>query len=460
MFTAWLEINCLINSGNVKNLRRILVLSAVILLSISLHAQAQVGVSGAFKSRYIRTANKGSLADFSGAVSYGYLKYQKKANEWLSIGGQVNGLLHYGLDNITKRDAQTGAGPIFEANLWNPRYLDGRFAGVLSQLYADLNFGDHTFTIGRFLRQTPIINPEPWPFPNAMQGIWYQYNEKRFKFQLGVIDQISPRFTGRFDNIGETIGLAATGINESGLPSTYTGNVDSDYLLVSNFNIQLNEQFSIDAWNYYVDNVFNTFLIEPSLKFDGELTLKGMFIYQSRVGNGGNDNAALSYVSEGTNAVYFGLRAEKKFGNSALQFNVSVIGHDGRLQLPREWGLEPFYTFQRRTRVEGQRSVTSLMAKWTSNWEKEKSNTTFFTSVGWHKTPAPEDVVKNKLGLPPHLHWDASVKYAGKRGGVNRFSAELYLAIRSLTGSELTNESFRINRADFFHSDLILAYTF
>lgn len=185
MFTAWLEINCLINSGNLKNLRRILVLSAVILLSISLHAQAQVGVSGAFKSRYIRTANKGSLADFSGAVSYGYLKYQKKANEWLSIGGQVNGLLHYGLDNITKRDAQTGAGPIFEANLWNPRYLDGRFAGVLSQLYADLNFGDHTFTIGRFFATNANHKSRTMAFPQCNAGDMVSIQRETFQISIG-----------------------------------------------------------------------------------------------------------------------------------------------------------------------------------------------------------------------------------------------------------------------------------
>ncbi|WP_139135157.1 hypothetical protein [Roseivirga sp. 4D4] len=423
-------------------------------------AQDQSDFDGTFTTRYMRTANKGSLADFSGAVSYGFLKYEKGLNDWLTFGGQVNGLIHYGLDNITKRDAQTGSGPIFEANLWHPNYLDGRVEGTLSQLYADLNFGNHRITIGRFLQQTPIVNPEPWPFPNAMQGLWYKYDNERFKFQFGYIDRIAPRFTGRFDNIGGTIGLAATGVNTGGSPSRYPGNVNSDYLLISNLNFKLNNQIEIDIWNYYADNVFNTFLIEPTLKLQNALTLKGMFMLQTRVGDGGNVNPILAYVRGGTNGVYLGLRAEKKYDNHSFQFNVSVIGLDGRLQLPREWGLEPFYTFQRRTRVEGLSNVTALMAKWTRNWSNEKRDLRFFTSLGGHITPAPEEFNKNKLGLPPHMHLDASIKYSPKAGSFKGLSAELYLAKRFSVGNEIVFENYRINRIDFFHSDLILAYTF
>lgn len=423
-------------------------------------AQEQNEFGGAFKTRYMRTANKGSLANFSGTVSYGFLKYEKGVNDWLTFGGQVNGLIHYGLDNITKRDALTGSGPIYEANLWHPSYLDGRVEGTLSQLYANLNFGDHSFTIGRFLQQTPIINPEPWPFPNALQGLWYAYDNERFKFQFGFVDRIAPRFTGRFDNIGETIGLAATGVSMDGSPSRYPGNVNSNYLLISNLNFKLNDRATVDVWNYYADNVFNTFLIEPTFKLENSLTLKGMFMYQTRVGDGGNVDPTLAYVQDGTNAVYLGLRAEKKFDNSAFQFNISVIGPDGRFQLPREWGLEPFYTFQRRTRVEGMRSVTSIMAKWTRNWDSEGRSTVFFTSLGWHKTANPLDTYRNKLGLPPHLHWGASLKRTLKGGTFNGLSMELYLALRTITGPEVANEAFRINRGDFFHSDLILAYTF
>ncbi len=408
----------------------------------------------------MRTANKGDLADFSNAVSYGFLKYKNNISPWLTVGGQVNGLIHYGIDNITKRDPLTGSGPIFEANLWHPNYLDGRVDGLLSQLYADLNFGNHNFTIGRFLKETPIINPEPWPFPNALQGVWYQYERDRFKFQFGYIDQIAPRFSGRFDNIGETIGLVATGFAEAGVPSRFPGNVNSNYLLISNLNFQFSEKLGLDVWNYYVHNVFNNFLIEPVANFENGLTARAMFIYQTRVGNGGNSDPALAYVLEETDAVYFGLRVEKKFENQSFQLNYSVIGPDGRFQLPREWGREPFYTFQRRTRVEGLSNVTSIMAKWTRNWNKESRDIRFFTSLGWHDTPGQESSVQNKLGLPSHLHLDASVKYSRKEGTLKGLSLELYLANRFLTGPEVISENFRINRADFFHSDLILAYTF
>ncbi len=458
--TVCLGINYLINWGKYFDLKRPLFFLITFFAVSSVLAQDNNDFEGTFTTRHMRTANKGDLTNFSGAVSYGFLKYKKSVNDWLTFGGQVNGLIHYGLDNITKRDALTGSGPIFEANLWAPNYLDGRVEGTLSQLYADLNFGDHSLTIGRFLQQTPIINPEPWPFPNALQGLWYKYNSEQFKFQFGYVDRIAPRFTGRFDNIGETIGLAATGFSIEGLPSRYPGNVNSNYLLISNLNVKLNNEIVVDIWNYYADNVFNTFLIEPTLKLENSLTLKGMFMLQTRVGNGGNMDPTAAYVRGGTNAVYLGLRAEKKYDNHSFQFNISVIGPDGRFQLPREWGLEPFYTFQRRTRVEGLSNVTALMAKWTRNWSNEKRDLRFFTSLGGHITPAPEGFVQNKLGLPPHMHLDASLKYSPKAGSFKGLSAELYLAQRFLVGRGVVFENYRINRVDFFHSDLILAYTF
>lgn len=461
MFTAWLGINYLINSDKIRNLKQTLIALFVLFNVSSAIAQELGELTGSFKLRHMRTANRRDLANFSGAVSYGYLKYDRKINDWLTFGGQANGLMHFGIDNITKRDAITGAGPIYEANLWNPSQMSGQIEVGLPQLYAKLNFGQHRITIGRFLQQTPTISPESWPFPNGLQGVWYEYDaNEKLKVQLGAIHRISPRFTGRFDKIGETIGLVAVGVDEFGTPNTYPGNVSSEFIAIANVNWSLTDNLTIDFWNYLTQNVDNTMLIEPTLKLAGDLTLKAMFIYQFKIGAGGNDNPLLTYLEDGHKASSYGFRAEKKHGNHTFQVNFSRISDDGNLNLRREWGREPFYTFQRRTRVEGMRDVTSIMAKWQRNWDNEKRRMAFFTSFGGNNLKDPRKPLRNKLGLPSHVHWDADIKYTPKEFFVDGLSAELYIAYRFLNDEIGINEAFRINRADFFHTDLILAYTF
>ncbi|WP_421986632.1 hypothetical protein [Roseivirga sp.] len=407
------------------------------------------------------TANKGDLENFSGTVTHGYLRYKHSVKDWLTFGVQGNALVHFGIDNITKRDALTGAGPIYEANLWNPNLLSGSSSFSLPQLYARFDLDKHEITLGRFLIETPTINSEPWPFPNAVQGIWYDYSARSgLKFQLGVINQISPRFSGEFDGIGETVGQIAVGLDENGNPADYPGNVNSNFMGIANAKVDVNDQMTIDFWNYYTDNIHNTVLIEPVFKLENDFALSGMFIYQFKVGEGGNENPALSYLPEGHRASAFGLRLEKRKEHNLFQFNFSRIGASGRMLMPREWGKEPFYTFQRRTRVEGLSDVTSLMVKWERTWTSEKSDTRLYSSIGTNRLNNPAEFVSNKLGVPSHVHWDASIKYSPKGKGLKGVNIEWYLAYRFLDDDIGGNEAYRINKADFFHSDILLTYTF
>ncbi|OEK03988.1 hypothetical protein [Roseivirga misakiensis] len=407
------------------------------------------------------TFNKGDLEDFSGTVAHAYLRYNYDVKDWLTLGAQGNTLFHFGIDNITKRDALTGSGPIYEANLWHPNYLSGSSSFALPQLYARFNLSKHQITVGRFLIETPSINSEPWPFPNAVQGLWYKYEASSgLKVQLGAIHEISPRFTGEFASIGETIGLIAVGLDENGNAAGYPGNVNSNFLGIANAELQVTDQLALKFWNYYADNVYNTTLIEPELTFEGGYSLKAMFIHQFKVGEGGNINPALSFLPDGHKASAFGLRLEKRKDQNLFQFNFSRIGASGRMLLPREWGLEPFYTFQRRTRVEGLSDVTSFMVKWQREFESEKRDMRFFTSIGTNRLNDPAEFVTNKLGVPSHIHWDTSIKYSPKTKGLNGLSLEWYLAYRFLDDDIGGNEAYRINRVDFFHSDILLTFTF
>jgi hypothetical protein len=416
--------------------------------------------SGAIKTRFITTMNRGDLKDFSILVSYANYEYKRQINNWLRFGIQGNALVNYGTNGIGP-DAITGSGPIYEGNLWNDRLMSGSAELHLPQIYAQLSFGSSEVTIGQFLQDTPLINPEPWPFPIALKGLWYKYRGGNgVNFQLGSIFQISPRMDNRFYDIDESLALTGAGVDTNGNPAQYRGNVESDVILIANANFSLGPNAGVDIWNYYVDNVTNTLLIEPQMSFgDGTWKANMMYIWQTRINNGGNDLIDLAYTFD-SNASYFGLRLQKDWTNSSLlQLNFSRIADSGRLLLPREWGLEPFYTFQRRTRIEGNSDVTAIMVKWQQTWEKEKGKTRFFTSLGQHWMPGAFDAPRNKRQLPGHLHVAASLLYQPK-WGLKNFSAEIYTAYRFLTDDIGTDLSALINRADFYHLDLIIGYKF
>lgn len=411
------------------------------------------------KTRYMRTGNRGDLKDFAMMVSHFKYEFKTKLNDWLSFGVQTNGLFNYGTTGI-KADGITGSGPIYEGNLWNRRLMTGSAEVTIPQIYAEFNIKSHQITVGQFLKNTPLINAEPWPLPNALQGLWYKHTTERGAvFQLGTIFQVSSRFSGDFADIGESLSLIGVGVDATGNPAQYRGNVESDLILMANVNFRLGPRATLDVWNYFVENVTNTFMVEPRMTFgDGSWSARAMLMYQSRVNNGGNDLTQLAYTFD-ESASYIGARIEKGWKSNKLQLNFTRIGDQGRLLLPREWGKEPFYTFQRRTRIEGNSDVTAVMLNWERNWDKEKSRYRFFTGMGQNWMPDAFDAPRNKRKLPSHLHWDASFKYEPK-GSLNNLSLELYSAYRFLTDDIGTDLNAVINRADFWHFDFIVGYKF
>ncbi len=439
-------------------------LLVVSFFKINLHAQTDEDVKtttygGEVKTRYMRTGNRGDLKDFAILVSHYKLEFETQLNNWLSFGLQTNGLFQYGTNGL-KADGITGSGPIYEGNLWNRRLMTGSAEFTLPQIYAKFNFGAHWVTAGQFLKNTPLINPEPWPLPNAMQGLWYAYKPTNGPlFQLGAIFQMSSRFSGDFADIGESLSLIGVGVDATGNPAQYRGNVESDVILIANAKFDLGDKTEVDVWNYYVENVMNIFLIEPSISLgDGSWNARAMFLYQSRVNNGGNDLTQLAYTFDKSGS-YFGTRLQKDWKDHTFQLNFSRIGDRGRVLLPREWGLEPFYTFQRRTRVEGNSDVTAVNLKWERKWDKEKAKYRLFSGVVQNWMPDAFDAPRNKRRLPSHLHWDASFKYEPK-GGLKGLSLELYAAYRFLADDIGTDLNALINRADFWHMDFIVGYKF
>jgi len=415
-------------------------------------------VTGQMVVRSMQTTNKGDLSNFYGTVTHGHLGVSYQLNSWIKLNATGYGLLHFGLDGIAKIDPSTLNGPIYEGNLWNPIWMDGDTHFAIPVANVEFNYKGHQLTLGRFLFNSPLINPEPWPFPNASEGILYQMNKSSTKLQVAFIDRFASRFDARFHDIGGSLGRGANGFRVDGGPSRYLNNTQSDFILAAGIDHQFSEGFGLTLWNFYTDNVNNTFLIEPKFSFDNDWSASALYLQQNKVNDGGNSDPQLTYFPD-ERAAYLGLRVEKRLSGHQLQFNYSRIFDQGRLQLTRDWGLEPIYTFQRRTRTEGHANMQSIMMKWTNVFMTESGAYRVFSSFSRTWLPFPDDYARSKYRQPSNYHLDTSVKYS-PTGKLKGLSAELYVAYRFLAEDLAGDDRFLINRADIFHSDLILSYTF
>jgi len=419
----------------------------------------RLNIGGLAVIRTMQTQNEGELTDFYTTVAHAHLDVEYRLVPWLKLNASGYGVVNFGLNGLRKIDPTTLNGPAYEANLWNPIWMQGETHFQFAVANAELDFKAHKVVIGRYLFTSPFINPEPWPFPDASEGIFYHYGKGgRLSVEAALITRIAPRFNARFDDIGNSIGRGGIGFGVDGHLSRYSGNVQSDFVSVVGFDWIIDPNWELSAWNQYVDNVMNNVLVEMIHQMGNGWSASGMFIQQFKVNDGGNPDPSLTYLPD-DKASYLGLRVNKIRGANSFQLNYARFFDQGRLQLTRDWGLEPFYTFQRRTRLEGIRDAHSLMFKWQRFIKSDKGVYRYVSSISRNWLPFPGDYEKSKYRLPSHAHVDFSLKYTST-SLLKGLSAEVYLAYRFLSEDIGTEYRYLINRANFFHSDLILSYNF
>jgi len=422
----------------------------------------QFPLSGRFGTRFMSTINDGTLTDYSVMISSLNVKFEYDISKWLSFKTTGVGLLNYGTDNLLVQDPSTGSGPMFEANLWHPRNMTGRSEFSLPELSLTFKFKSQTLEVGRFVKDTPLIKGEKWAFPTAMQGLWYNLKaSKKWQFQAGLINQISSRFIGEFQKLGNSLGRANNGIGLDGSTSRYINATTSDYLGIVNASWTKEGQFKINVWDYFLENISNTLLVESDIVLSEEigLTLSALMIFQSRVGDGGNSNPDLRYfVSK--NSSSFGLRLNKRINKNTLSLNFNRITGAGRMLIPREWGVEPFYTMQRRTRTEGTGDVTSVNVRYQRTIVKEYGSFKINSSLASHNLANPiSSFENNKYEQPSNINLDFALKFSPVKR-LKGASLELFVIHRFLN-QDIENElKYVINRADFTHFDLIFNYSF
>lgn len=414
--------------------------------------------SGQFRNYFLGTWNKGSIKDYRALASGLKLKYTYKLSNSFDLGAALYSSFNYNIQDLSIPDPQTGKISRYEAGLFGVEDIDQRFIFIPGELYLNYKLKAHKFSIGRMKIKSPFLNPQDGRMiPTLVQGLWYKYNQKSTIVQLGLLNEIAPRSTTRFYQIGKSIGLYPVGRHTNGKPSNYSSNTQSDFVAIANIDHKLNSKLKFEIWDYYVDNLFNTLYIKPTYTVEKNTSISFEWLRQDRVGNGGNVVDSLRYFT-GESSNILGAQISRKLGNAKLSIGYDRILPGGRFLFPRAWGREFLFSFQKRERSEGSSDNHALVLYYHQNLDFNNQGINYIFSVGRHWKADLKNAEYNKFALPSYTHFNLDIFWTHKK--LPGLKPELLLTYKMGNGDIPNNPNFFHNKVDMYQINFIINYDF
>jgi hypothetical protein len=420
--------------------------------------------SGHFRYYFMATDNKKGLTDYYANAAGGGIKFE--TGRFKNFQVAVSGFFVYniGSSDLSVPDATTKQMNRYETGLFdmedpsNKKDIDR-----LEELYVKYHFKNNQITFGKQLINTPFINLQDGRMrPTEVEGFWAEINSlKKVKLKLGYIYGISPRSTVKWFKVAESIGIYPVGVNNEGVKSGYSGNLESKGIFLAGINTQITDQLKIQLWNQYTENIFNTTMLqadyEHPLKYKSKIFSAIQLVRQDAVKDGGNNDPLNTYFEKGTKAHTFGARLGWKNEKWEASLNYNRITSQGRYLMPREWGRDPFFTFLPRERNEGLGNVNALVGKVSYQITKARVNTS--VAFGHFNLPDVTDYRFNKYGMPSYNQLNIDTRY--KFGGIFKgLETQLLYVYKGKIGNNYGNDKFVINKVDMSLWNIVFNYQF
>lgn len=434
--------------------------------SLSLLSAFRSGrVNGHFRYFYSATDNKDNLTDYHAHAAGGGLRFETA--EFHRFRFAVSGfyIFNLGASDFTQKDPITNAPNRYEIGLFdiaNPGYRDE--ISRLEEFYLRYRIGkQNSLTFGKLLINTPFINLQDGRMrPTQVQGFWSEWHDlPNLDIYAGWIYSIAPRGTSRWYRLDESIGVYPVGFNPDGSRSGYKSNLESAGAALLGAKYNVSDNISIQAWNLYTENIFNSLLLQS----DGSFKLTDKYqlvagiqsIIQTKIGNGGNDDINKSFYNNENGAVTFGARIGLKQSANEFSLNFNRITNDGRYLMPREWGRDPFYTFLPRERNEGFGDVTAIMAQY--KWAKRKSPFQFVLAAGYYVMPDVKNTRLNKFAVPSYAQANVDIRYRFS-GYLEGLEGQLLVVRKFSAGEDYANPVYIFNKVDMTLINVVMNYRF
>ncbi len=421
-------------------------------------------VHGRFRSVYLTDINDGALTDFYAVAAGGALKFETAGFHGFYAG--VGGSFTYNLSSsdLGAADPTTGQRSRYELLLMDvqdPYNRSNMFR--LDWLYLRYKFSNGSITWGKQFIVTPFINhQELFMRGSVVDGIYGNVQAtEQLKIEAAYIYGISPNATIRWFHVGESIGLFPKGVNVNGKPADYTNNLHSNGLGFAGVNYKPLKRLQLQVWDQYVDQIFNTALLQADytipLHNERKLTLAFQTIRQDALGNGGNADPLKAYIAPKAHAWTFGGRIAYQSSGLETSINYTRITADGRYQMPREWGKEPFFTFLMREQIEGAGDVHAFTTRTSYNFKKARLKAD--VGIGYYDMPDVRNTAMNKYGMPSFIQYGAILRYsfAGRLKGLD---AELVYLYKQRVGEVYNNDRYVINKVNMSQICPSLSFSF
>ena len=447
--------------------------------------------SGQIRYYFMDEDNRNDTRDYFGSAIGGKLKYETD-----SLYGFKAGVAFYHSEfinrNISTTSTQSGTGAPaknsrYVAGLVDSTDLNNRDVTLLGEAYLEYQLSKTKATVGRMKLNTPFINPQDGRMiPTLVQGAWVDSKEiKGLSANLGFINAFAVRNTSEWKSVGNSIGQGGYDMGNSAIvpitPQTAAaynnGNTSSDGVYIASLTYSGIKDTKLEAWDYYVDNILNLAYLEGNYdkKYGNFRALVGaQYIAEGEVGDGGNaeDNVAnptttqiaKSLMLKGERSESYGAKVGFGYKDGLLTLAATKTTNRGRFIFPREWGKEPFFTFQKRERTEGSGGTTAWLATYDQDFKSIGLDGLSATvGYGRYYKPDVKNAVLNKYGMPSYAQFNVDVFYKFK-GALKGLELEYLMARKYATGetyeSGANPYSYTFKKVDMTIHNLILNYNF
>ncbi|MCX2739006.1 OprD family outer membrane porin [Pontibacter anaerobius] len=420
--------------------------------------------SGHVRNFFMYTDNTGDYPDYHALAMGAGLYYESAKFHGLQVG--AGGFFVFNaFSSDLGTDPQTGLNSRYEIGLFDLLDPDDKHdLGRMESLFLRYNYKKSRATLGRQKVVTPFLNPQDGRMrPSLVEALWLEVNElEKLRFQGGWVFGIGPRSTQDFFSVEESIGSIPVGRSAFGGPSQFRENISSAGMAVGQLTYMPVSALKSTLTHYFAENLFNFTFSQTDVDLPLSQEKKNALVlglqagYQTAAGDGGNEDPLKAYIEPNAETWLYSGRLGYKTPVFFTSLNYTRIGDGNRWLFPREWGIETFYTFMPRERLEGTADTRMVSLITDINLNKR-----WKARIGYGHADLPDvkNLAQNKYAMPSYSQLQLMTNYSFQ-GRLDGLALQALYIRKGERGKTYETPNFIVNKVDMSHLTLVMNYTF
>ena len=409
------------------------------------------------------TDNASGYTDYHANAFATGIEYTSAIYKNLQFQTSAYAIMDLGSSDFTKLDSLSNQPNRYELGLFD--ISNPGLSGMLIRLedlhlkYALTKKGFQAI-LGKQLLKTPFINPQDGRMrPSLAQGLMVNKKfQSDLEFVFGAINKISPRSTMKWYDIGNSMGLYASGFNPDGSKSNYIGNLPQTAIFLASVNKKSFDRMW-EVWVQTVPQIFQTYYAKWERIPKAGWVYGIQTIYQHALKFGGNQNPLKTYFPDNNQSMVFSGRVGYVIGRQQVfNLNATRITAKGRYLMPREWGRDPFYTFMPRERNEGYGDVWAFTVNYKLDSKQKPMGIDL--GLGRFQLPQANQPELNKYAFPSYYQANVNGRYVFNKGMFKGLTTQLLIVGKKAIGNQVLAPKYEFNKVNLLHVNLILTYSF